>query len=139
MQYISINNIEIPLKEIRFQAVKSSGPGGQHVNKTASCVCLIFNVFASNTLTEEQKQIIVRKLKNRIGQDGCLRIFRQGTRSQWRNKTLALKQFTCLLDEAFALKKKRIPTRAGRAVNERRLQNKRLQSLRKQNRKKVSL
>ena len=85
------------LKEISFKAVRSSGPGGQHVNKTASKAVIGFTITSSQIFTPLEKQRLLEKLKSRISQDGILTITCSESRSQHRNKALAIARLFTLL------------------------------------------
>jgi len=122
--------------EFRFQTSRSSGPGGQHVNKTESRVELFFNIDASTLLADEEKERLLRKLKKRINADGELIIASESTRSQARNKEDCIKKVYELIEKALRLEKKRIATRPSIAARKKRLETKRLQSEKKQLRKK---
>jgi ribosome-associated protein len=122
--------------EFRFQTSRSSGPGGQHVNKTESRVELFFNIDASTLLADEEKERLQRKLKKRINADGELIITSESTRSQIRNKEDCIKKFYELIEKALTVEKKRIATRPSLAARKKRLETKRLQSEKKQLRKK---
>lgn len=121
--------------EFRFQTSRSSGPGGQHVNKTESRVELFFNVGASIFLTGEEKERLQRKLKKRINADGELIISSERTRSQARNKEECIKKFYELLEKALRGEKMRFATRPTLASVKKRLEAKRIQSEKKQLRK----
>ncbi|MBW6496885.1 MAG: aminoacyl-tRNA hydrolase [Bacteroidales bacterium] len=122
--------------EFRFQTSRSSGPGGQHVNKTESRVELFFNIDASTQLDDEEKERLQRKLKKRINADGELIIASEITRSQIRNKEDCIKKFFELIEKVLTIEKKRIATRPSLAARKKRLETKRLQSEKKQLRKK---
>jgi ribosome-associated protein len=111
--------ISIPLDEVEVRATRSSGPGGQHANVTASRVEASFDVSASSALTEEQK----RRVMARCGP--IVRAVAQDTRSQRRNRDLALERLTGRLARALAVQRRRKATRPTRAAKERRLQQKR--------------
>jgi ribosome-associated protein len=111
--------ISIPLDEVEMRATRSSGPGGQHANVTASRVEASFDVSASSALTEEQK----RRVMARCGP--IVRAVAQDTRSQRRNRDLALERLTGRLARALAVQRRRKATRPTRAAKERRLQQKR--------------
>ena len=111
--------ISIPLDEVEVRATRSSGPGGQHANVTASRVEASFDVGASSALTEEQK----RRVMARCGP--IVRAVAQDTRSQRRNRDLALERLTGRLARALAVQRRRKATRPTRAAKERRLQQKR--------------
>jgi len=111
--------------EFSFQTARSSGPGGQHVNKVSSKVELRFDVDNSQLLSEEEIQLIKGKLSNRINIKGILLITVQINRSQFRNKQLAIEKFYELISWALAPRKPRKATRPTRASRERRLESKR--------------
>ncbi|MGE4293632.1 MAG: alternative ribosome rescue aminoacyl-tRNA hydrolase ArfB [Desulfovibrio sp.] len=99
MLYVS-QDLSIPLKEIRISAVRSSGPGGQHVNTTATKAVLRFDLERSGVLTPFQKMILRGKLRRRIGKDGCLTLACQVHRSFEQNREEVLGRFAKLLAEA---------------------------------------
>jgi|688.fasta_scaffold1583046_1 ribosome-associated protein len=109
------------LREPSFKAVRSSGSGGQNVNKVATCVQLYFDVDNSFLLTEDQKAKVKKHLKNRINSEGVLMIDCSESRSQARNKQLVMDKFFELLLTAFREKKKRIKTHIPHGVSENRL------------------
>ncbi len=123
-------------QELLFSTSRSSGPGGQHVNKVNTKVELRFNIPLSELLTEEEKAILVQKLKNKINKDGELIIVSQENRSQYKNKEDAIEKFLDLLKKAFTPVKKRRPSKPTRASKERRLEGKKLVSEKKTQRKK---
>lgn len=123
------------LKEIDFKAVRSSGPGGQHANKTATRVELIFNLDISSALTEEEKKRIAKKLSGRINKDGFLKIASEETRSQHTNKELVTRLFLEELGDALKRPKKRKKTRPTKASKLKRLKGKKKKSEIKANRK----
>jgi ribosome-associated protein len=114
--------IEIPLDEIEVRATRSSGPGGQHANVTASRIEASFDVGASSALTDAQKQRVMARC------GPLVRAVSQDTRSQRRNRELALERLAGRLDRALAVQRPRKPTRPTRAAKERRLQQKRRKS-----------
>lgn len=124
-------------KEYFFNTSRSSGPGGQHVNKTESRVELRFHIDNSELLSDEEKQTIKYKLKNRINAEGFLQIVVQEYRSQFKNKQLAEQRFFELLIFAMRKTKKRRPTAVPRKAKENRLQTKRIISEKKSNRGKL--
>jgi ribosome-associated protein len=106
-----MNILEIDfLPELQFQASRSSGAGGQNVNKVSSKVELRFNVVNSQLLDESQKALILQKLKNQINSEGELIVVSQEDRSQLKNKTLVIKKFKALLVKALTVAPKRKPT-----------------------------
>ncbi len=118
----------IPLDEIELRASRSGGPGGQHANVTASRIEAVFDVRASRVLSEAQKSRIAARLGPRVT------AVSQDSRGQARNRATALERLRARLADALAPRKKRRPTRPGRAAKERRLESKRRQSRRKQQR-----
>jgi len=127
--------LAIPEEEIWFTAVRSSGPGGQHVNTTCSRVTLLFDLQASPCLSDADKVLVRQRLGRRIDGDGVLRVTVQTTRSQHRNKELALGRFAALLADALHKDPVRRPSRAPRAVKERILETKRRRSALKHTRR----
>ena len=121
--------------EIGLSFSRSSGPGGQSVNKVNSKVELRFSINSSQLLTDEQKQIIFKKLGNKINSSGELIITNQSDRSQLSNRTNALNNFYELINKALKPRKKRKPTKPGVAAIERRLKKKREHSEKKSRRK----
>jgi len=122
--------------EIRFKAVRSSGKGGQHVNKVSTSVELYFNVQQSSILNDEQKELILSKLKNRISGEGELSVVSQTERSQLANKKKVIQRFNDLISKALQKKKKRIPTQISKAKKQRRLEEKKRMGEKKLLRKK---
>ncbi len=121
-------------KEFSFQTARSSGPGGQHVNKTETKVELRFHIDNSQLLTEEEKDVLKKKLANRITNEGFLSITVQEYRSQLKNKQLAVELFMELFQKALKKRKKRIPTRPTKSAVEKRIQGKKKTSEKKSNR-----
>jgi ribosome-associated protein len=109
----------VPLSEIELRTSRSSGPGGQHANVTASRVEAVFDVDASGSLDEEQK----RRISARLGP--VVRTVAQDTRSQTRNRELALERMRARLESALIVPKQRRATRPTGASRRRRLEGKR--------------
>jgi ribosome-associated protein len=130
---------EAILQELTFKAVRSSGSGGQHVNKVSSKVELLFNVSESLILDDEQKVRVFDKLQSRLTKESILILQCDETRSQHKNKVLIVKRFLSLLTEALKVPKKRKPTKVPKAVIRKRLKNKRIHSDKKANRKKPDI
>ncbi|MBI4931534.1 MAG: aminoacyl-tRNA hydrolase [Bacteroidetes bacterium] len=114
--------------EIYFKASRSSGSGGQNVNKVSTKVELNFDVSNSRLLTDEQKRRISEKLFNFINKEGILKITSQESRSQLANKEITLKKFRKLIASCFEKKKKRIHTKATKGSKEKRLSRKKKHS-----------
>lgn len=121
--------------EFTFATSRSSGPGGQNVNKVNSKVELRFAVDQSTLLSEREKQVILSKLKNRVNNDGELIITVQTDRSQLKNKEEAVEKFNELVIKALTPRKPRRATRPTKASIERRLETKKQNSERKALRK----
>jgi ribosome-associated protein len=123
--------LSIPLSEIELRASRSSGPGGQHANVTASRVEAVFDVESSAALSEPQRQRLRSKLGPRVT------AVAQDARSQTRNRGLALERLRSKLGEALRVPKRRRPTRPSRAAREQRLEQKRRRGKRKRERGRV--
>ncbi|WP_044401876.1 alternative ribosome rescue aminoacyl-tRNA hydrolase ArfB [Lacinutrix sp. Hel_I_90] len=132
-------NEEALIKEFNFKGIRSSGSGGQHVNKVSTKIELSINVLQSSVLTEEQKATILEKLSNRLTKDGVLMLQCGESRSQYRNKNLAIVRAIQLLKSALIIQKKRLRTKIPKAVVMKRLKNKRVKSERKATRRKPDL
>jgi ribosome-associated protein len=122
---IRINdNLHIPLHELQLHFVRSSGPGGQHVNRSATQVELTFDVARSPSLDDTQRQRLQAQLKSLIDKEGILHLASQSTRSQLRNREDVIARFQQLLFVALKPRKRRRPTRPSAAAKERRLEQK---------------
>jgi len=126
---------DLIFNELVFKAVRSSGSGGQNVNKVSTKVELRFDVEHSEFLTGDEKARIFKKLKNRISNEGILIISSDTERTQLRNKKNAIAIFFDLLEQALKKPKKRKKTKPTRASKEKRLKEKKVQSEKKQLRK----
>jgi ribosome-associated protein len=131
--------IEKILTEVSFKAVRSSGPGGQNVNKVASKVVLTFDLVNSTALDEEEKERAIKKLQSKLTLEGVLILNCDEDRSQLKNKAIVTKRFLDLIEKALLVPKKRKPTRVPKSVIEKRLKDKSTLSEIKQNRKKPEL
>ena len=123
------DDVLIPLDEIELRASRSSGPGGQHANVTASRIEAMFDVQGSEALSEEQRELLRRRLGDRVT------AVAQDTRSQARNRELALERLREKLASGLRRPKPRRPTKPSRAARERRLEQKRRTSERKARRR----
>ena len=128
-------NWEVLNKEISYKTSRSSGAGGQNVNKVSTKVELLFNINESNLLSEYHKERINKKLANRISGDGVLHIQCEETRSQLKNKQIAFNRFIELLQEAVKPVKKRKPTKPSKSVVKKRLETKKKTALKKESRR----
>jgi len=121
--------------ELQVQTSRSSGPGGQNVNKVESRVELRFHVPTSNLLSEVEKQTIQEKLASQLTTDGYLLVTAQESRSQLRNKEIALSKLHELLQKALYRPKPRRPTRPSKGAVRKRLEEKKHNSEKKANRR----
>jgi ribosome-associated protein len=127
------------ISELTFKAVRSSGAGGQNVNKVSSKVVLGFNVPASNAISEEEKLLAQTRLASRLTDDGILILQCDEDRSQLRNKDIVIRRFFTVMDAALKVDKIRKPTRIPRSVIKKRIEGKRRLSDKKQNRRRPDL
>ncbi|MDQ3072737.1 MAG: aminoacyl-tRNA hydrolase [Bacteroidota bacterium] len=130
----SIRDIDFST-EWKFRTSRSSGKGGQNVNKVETRVELEFDIDNSDLLTEAQKQRLKEKYPNRISKEGIFLVTAEEDRSQLRNKEIAVEKFYALLDAAFKTQKLRKPSRPGRDAIERRLKEKKRNAERKESRR----
>lgn len=132
-------DLEIPDAELDFATSRSSGPGGQNVNKLDTRVTLLFDVEHSPSLSEVQRIRILERLAGRINKDGIMRVVSQRHRTQYANRQEVIHRFSGLVSDALADERVRIPANPPRAMNERRLQSKRIRSRLKRDRADVDL
>ena len=121
--------------ECIFSASRSSGPGGQNVNKVNTKVELRFGIEKSVVLSEKEKKRIILKLGNKINAEGQLLLFAQSSRSQLENKRIVLEKFFTLVEKALTVQKKRLKTKPTKASKLKRLESKKQQAIKKQSRK----
>lgn len=126
---------DIIVSELHFKAVRSSGPGGQNVNKVSSKVVLTFDLTNSHALNEEEKVLIATKLATKLTSENILILNCDEDRSQLKNKTIVTKRFLILIEKALLVPKKRKATKVPRSVIEKRIKAKRNLSEIKQNRR----
>ena len=119
-----VDGLEIPDNEVDFAVSRSSGPGGQNVNKVSTRVTLRFNVDLSEVLSGDQRRRIHSKLASRISKEGILQVTSQRTRSQELNRIDAIERFAELFREALHREPPRIPTRVSRAAKNQRVEEK---------------
>ena len=123
------------ISELSFKAVRSSGAGGQNVNKVSSKVVLSFDLPNSQSLSDDEKALLSEKLKTKLTLEGILILNCDEDRSQLKNKEIVTKRFLKLIQNALVVPKKRKPTKIPRSVIEKRIKAKRNTSEIKQNRK----
>jgi len=126
-------------KELLFKAVRSSGAGGQHVNKVSSKVELSFNIGSSEALSEKEKQLLLKNLSNRINKEGILKIYSSESRSQHTNKNKVVKRLFKMIEKGLIVSKMRKPIKMSNAQKIKRLDNKTKQAIKKLLRKKPNL
>jgi ribosome-associated protein len=122
---LNVNDkLVLPEGELAYRSSRSSGPGGQNVNKVETRVTLLFDVVDSTVLDERQKQTILRKLATRINKEGVLRVVSQKHRTQKGNREAARVKLAELLATALKPRRKRRPTRTPKVSKRRRLEEK---------------
>jgi len=129
-------NKDILNKELQFKAVRSGKPGGQHVNKVSTKIQVSVDIKNSKAFTEQEKVVLLEKLKNRLSKSGIFTLSVEDSRSQYMNKKLARETVLLLFEKALKKKKKRIATKPKKSAVLKRLQKKKQQALKKQNRRK---
>lgn len=128
------DDLTIPASEIAFEASRSGGPGGQHVNKTSTKVTLVFDIDTSVAFTDEQRERLRTRLASKLSGGSILRVSSQRTRSQLANRDDAMVKLGELLEKALQKQKPRRKTRPSKVAKARRLEEKRKKSEIKQNR-----
>jgi ribosome-associated protein len=131
------DRVSIPLSELSFRFSRSSGPGGQHVNRSETRVELVFDLMGSPSLSERQKSRASGKLDGYLDKDGFLHLVSQSTRSQLRNREDVVERFRTLMRAALRIRRRRYPTRPTSAAKERRLEDKTRRSETKKRRQRV--
>jgi ribosome-associated protein len=132
---IPINEtLSVPESELQFRFSTGGGPGGQHVNKTATRVTLLFDVANSPSLDEETRVRLLDRLASRLDRRGLLHIDVHESRSQWQNRATAVARFQRVLAEALVEQAERRPTRPTRQSREQRLEEKKRRSAVKRDR-----
>lgn len=129
-------NKEIIQTELQYKAVRSSGAGGQNVNKVSSKVILIFDLVNSNGLEDEEKNWLLNKLTTKLSSESILQLSSDEDRSQLKNKEIVTKRFFELLTKSLKKTKPRKETKIPKAAKEKRLQEKKKSSEVKESRKK---
>lgn len=127
--------VAIPLAELEVQAITGGGPGGQHVNRSATRIAVRWNVRHSAALSDAQRAQLLAKLAGRLDTDGALRIVAGEYRSQQQNRRAALERLATLVSRALVVRPPRTATRPTRASVERRLSEKKRHGERKRDRR----
>ena len=132
------DSLSIPRGELDVRVSRSSGAGGQHVNKTSSRVEIFWNIQTSRALSDEQRTRLLDKLSSRLTTEGSVRVVASDMRSQSRNRDLAEERLAELVRRALVVPRKRKPTKPTRAAKEARLESKKLHSNKKRTRQNQS-
>ncbi|GAB7256187.1 alternative ribosome rescue aminoacyl-tRNA hydrolase ArfB [Polaribacter sp. OB-PA-B3] len=132
-------NSELILKELNFKAIRSSGAGGQHVNKTSSKIELTFDLENSSAITDEEKVLLQKNLSTKLTKEDVLILFCEETRSQHKNKELAIKRFLELIKNNLIVPKKRKKSKPSKSAIRKRLDSKQKNSVKKALRKRPKL
>ena len=132
-------NREGIIQELKFKAVRSSGAGGQNVNKVSSKVELTFDLQNSNALSEREKSRLLKKLSSKLSKENILLMQCEETRSQHKNKELVIQKLLDALEANLVVPKRRRKTKPTRSAIEKRLKSKKRAALKKVNRGKPRL
>ncbi len=137
-RYIEIDDkATIPVSELEFNFSRSGGPGGQRANRTATRVELLYDIENASTLTDAQRELLLRKLGRYTDGDGVLHLVSQGTASQWRNRKDVIGRFKRVLEEGLETPSERVSTSIPQRSKEKRLHDKHHHSRLKEQRKSV--
>ena len=135
---LQINDeLAIPWDELRYRFSRSSGPGGQNVNRTATRVELLFDVQHSPSLDATQRARLLGRLRHLIDGEGVLHLFAQSTSSQLRNRHEVTTRFATLVKQGLRVQRSRVATHPTATARQRRLGHKRARSVTKQLRRRV--
>jgi len=121
--------------ELTYKTSRSSGAGGQNVNKVETSVTVLWKVEESLVFSDEEKVLIQEKLKNRINSDGILQVSSSEARTQFQNRKIAIEKILDLVNKSLIIPKKRVKTKPSKAQVEKRIQTKKKISEKKENRK----
>jgi len=132
-------NQKILHSEIKFKAIRSGGPGGQHANKVSSKIVLFFDVLNSNAFTEEELDLIFKNLKTKLTKENILILSSEETRSQHKNKEIILDKFDKIIKKALVIPKKRKATKPSRSSIKKRLEKKKIHAFKKITRRRPNL
>jgi ribosome-associated protein len=131
-------SVSIPRSELDVRVSRSSGAGGQHVNKTSSRVEIFWNIPSSRAISDEERSRLLHKLASKLTTEGSIRVVASDMRSQSRNRELAEERLAELVRRALVIPKKRRPTRPTKASKEARLEEKKRRSRKKLDRQRKS-
>ena len=132
-------NAEKIIKELHFKAVRSSGAGGQHVNKVSSKVELLFDLQNSTVFTEEEKELLIQKLKSKLTKENVLLLSCDESRSQHKNKEIVIKRFLALIINSLKVPKRRKATKPSKSSVQKRLDKKKKHAYKKAFRRKPEI
>lgn len=132
-------NKKLIIKELKFKAVRSSGAGGQHVNKVSSKIELTFDLQNSESFTEDEKALLIQKLKNKLTKDNILLLQCDESRSQHKNKEIVIDRFLNIISGGLIVKKPRKATKPSKSSIHKRLEKKKKQAFKKVFRKKPEI
>ncbi|WP_347173518.1 alternative ribosome rescue aminoacyl-tRNA hydrolase ArfB [Polaribacter uvawellassae] len=127
------------INELNFKATRSSGAGGQHVNKVSSKIELFFDLENSAQFSEEEKNLLFKNLATRLTKENILILTCDESRSQHKNKEIAIQRFLAIITQGLIIPKKRKPTKPSKASVRRKAENKKKISVKKALRKKPGL
>jgi ribosome-associated protein len=127
-QIVLPQSLKIPVSELHFRTSRSSGPGGQNVNKLETRVELLFDIESSPSIPEHLRLRMLNRVSAHLDASGMVRVVVQESRSQWKNKQLAIERLTALLKSAMAIPKKRVSTKPTKTAVEHRLRMKKSRS-----------
>jgi ribosome-associated protein len=129
------DGVVIPRDELTIRATRAGGPGGQHVNTSATRIEVVWNVVRTRALTEDQRRLVLSRLAPRVDADGDLRVVAADSRSQRQNRTAAESRLAAIVARALVVPKRRRPTRPTAASVRQRLDAKRRRADTKQQRR----
>jgi ribosome-associated protein len=129
------HSLKIPTAELQFKTSRSGGPGGQNVNKLETRVEVLLDVVNSPSIPVHIRQRLLSKLTSQLDSSGILHVVAQDTRSQWKNKQLAIERLTDLLKSALIVRKNRIATKPTHTAREVRIRTKKVRGQTKRLRK----
>ena len=132
-------NSEKIIKELKFKAVRSSGAGGQHVNKVSSKVELTFDLQNSSEFNEEEKLVLFKNLHNKLTKENLLLLQCDESRSQHKNKEIVIKRFLEVITNGLKIPKKRKPSKPTKSSIKKRLEKKKKKAFKKAFRRKPEL
>ena len=132
-------DVELLYNELKFSAVRSGGPGGQHANKVSSKVIVQFDIENSKALSEDEKTRLLDKLATKLNKKNQISLTCDESRSQYKNKQIVTERLLTLIESTLREDKKRIPTKVGKLEKARRLEAKKKRGLKKSLRQKPTL